>query len=45
MVDLKDRVEEELERKLGRVDEEERLKLLYTYKKMTDKGELPWQQL
>ena len=45
MVDLKDRVEEELERKLGRVDEEERLKLLYAYKKMTDKGELPWQQL
>ena len=45
MVDLKDRVEGELERKLGRVDEEERLKLLYAYKKMTDKGELPWQQL
>ena len=45
MAELKDRVEEELERKLGRVDEEERLKLLYAYKKMTDKGELPWQQL
>ena len=45
MAELKDQVEEELERKLGRVDEEERLKLLYAYKKMTDKGELPWQQL
>lgn len=45
MAELKDQVEEELERKLGRVDEEEKLKLLYAYKKMTDKGELPWQQL
>ena len=44
MAELKDQVEEELERKLGRVDEEERLKLLYAYKKMTDSGELPWQQ-
>ena len=44
MAELKDQVEEELERKLGRVDEEERLKLLYAYKKMTDSGELLWQQ-
>ena len=44
MEELKDRVEAELERKLGRVDGEERAKLLYAYKEMTDNGELPWQQ-
>lgn len=44
MQDTKNIIEEELESKLRRLDEEESLKLLYTYKEMLENREFIWQQ-
>ena len=44
MQDTKNIIEEELEAKLRRLDEEESLKLLYTYKEMLENREFIWQQ-
>ena len=44
MEDIKNIIEEEVETKLRRLDEEESLKLLYTYKEMLENREFIWQQ-
>lgn len=44
MQDTKNIIEEELESKLRRLDEEESLKLLYAYKEMLESREFIWQQ-
>ena len=44
MQDTKNIIEEELEAKLRRLNEEESLKLLYTYKEMQENQEFLWQQ-
>lgn len=44
MQDTKNIIEEELESKLRRLDEEESLKLLYAYKEMLENREFIWQQ-
>ena len=44
MQDTKNIIEEELEAKLRRLNEEESLKLLYTYKEMLENREFIWQQ-
>ena len=44
MQDTKNIIEEEVETKLRRLDEEESLKLLYAYKEMLENREFIWQQ-